>query len=330
MAGNVVVIVEQWRGQISPITYELLALGRELADQSLVPLQAVLMGNNMRDLAGTLGCADSVLYLDHPLLADPLPEVCAEALAGIFAARKAQCILCPMTNITLGLGALLADHLGAPSVRLCKDVRMAANNYEATCLLYGGKIEAIVSVEATPAVFSVRPGARPPHQGRAERHPPTEDVKVSLPQAPPIRLRKYISPQTGDVDITHKDVLVAVGRGIKDRKNVGLAERLAESLDGAVCGSRPTVDYGWLPLSRQVGSSGLTVKPKLYVAVGISGAPEHAQGMRESGLIVAINTDPKAPIFDFAHYGIVADASEFLPLLTAVIESGKKASPQAA
>ena len=111
---------------------------------------------------------------------------------------------------------------------------------------------------------------------------------------------------------------------------MGLAERLAESLDGALCGSRPTVDYGWLSLSRQVGCSGLTVRPKLYVAVGISGAPEHAQGMRESGLIVAINTDPKAPIFDFAHYGIVADAIEFLPVLTAAMQSGKKASPRSA
>ena len=221
MAGNVIVIVQQWRGQISPITYELLALGRELADQSLTPLQAVLMGHNMRDLASTLGCADSVLYLDHPLLADPLPEVCVEALAGIFAGREAQCILCPTTNMTLGMGALLADRLGAPSVSLCKDVRMAANNYEATCLLYGGKIEAVVSVDATPAVFSVWPGARPAHQGRAERHAPTEDVKVSLPQVPSVRLRKYISPQAGDVDIAHKDVLVAVGRGIKDRRKRG-------------------------------------------------------------------------------------------------------------
>ena len=124
-------------------------------------------------------------------------------------------------------------------------------------------------------------------------------------------------------------MLVAVGRGIKYRGNVGLAERLAESLGGALCGSRPTVDYGWLSLSRQVGCSGLTVKPKLYVAVGISGAPEHAQGMRESGLIVAVNTDPKAPIFDVAHYGIVADAIEFLPVLIDVIESGKKASRRA-
>ena len=330
MAGNVFVIVEQWRGRISAITYELLALGRELADQSLAPLQAILLGHNIRDMASTLGSADSVLYLDHPLLADPLPEVSVEALVGALAGRKAQCILCPMTNMTLGMEALLADRLGVPSVSLCKDLRMVANDYEATCLLYGGRIEAVVSLDATPAVFGVWPGARPAYQGRAERHPPIEDVSVSLPETPTVQLRKYIPPPAGDVDITHKDVLVGVGRGVKNRGNVVLAGHLAESLGGALCGSRPAVDYGWLPLSRQVGSSGLTVKPKLYLAVGISGAPEHVESMRDSGLIVAINTDPSAPVFALAHYGIVADAIEFLPVLIDVIESGKKASRCAA
>lgn len=324
MARNVLVVVEQWQGQISEITYELLALGREVADQLLAPLQAVLLGHNVKPIAGTLGTADSVLYLDHPLLAEPLPEVYVEALAGLAGVREARCILCPVTTVGLGMGALLADRLGAPSVSLCKDLRVAADNYEATCLLYGGKIEAVVSVEASPAVFSVRPGARPAHRGRIERRPPFEEVIVSLPEAPPVRLKGYIRLRASDVDITQKDVLVAVGRGIQSRANLALAERLAESLGGAVCGSRPTVDCGWLPLSRQVGCAGLTVKPELYVALGISGAPEHVEGMRDAGLVVAINTDPRAPIFHFAHYGIAADVLEFLPVLTRVLESGKR------
>ena len=326
MAHSILVIVEQWRKEVSEITYELLALGREVADQLLVPLQAVLLGHDVKEMAGTLGSADSVLYLDHPSLAEPLPEVYVEALAGLLVGRKPKCILCPLTNVSLGLGALLADRIGAPSLSLCKDLRVADGNFEATCLLYGGKIEAAVSVDASPAVFSVWPGARPAHHGRIERCPPLEEVTVSLPEAPSVRLKSYIRLQAGDVDITEKDVLVAVGRGIQDWGNLVLAKRLAQSLGGAVCGSRPVIDHGWLPPSRHVGCAGLTVRPKLYIALGISGAPEHVVGMRDSDVIVAVNTDPRAPIFDLAHYGIAADVLEFLPVLTGVIESGKRLS----
>ena len=140
-----------------------------------------------------------------------------------------------------------------------------------------------------------------------------------------MRLKRYIDPETGDVDLTRQDVLVAVGRGIQSRDNLALAEALAKALGGAVAGSRPVIDQGWLPLSRQVGKSGVTVKPKLYVALGISGAPEHIEGMKDSGLIVAINSDARAPIFNVAHYGIVADVVEALPSLTASIAAKRTA-----
>jgi electron transfer flavoprotein alpha subunit len=144
-----------------------------------------------------------------------------------------------------------------------------------------------------------------------------------------VRLKRYIDPEPGDVDLTKQDVLVAVGRGIQSRDNVGLAEELAEALGGAVCGSRPVIDQGWLPLSRQVGKSGLTVKPRLYVALGISGAPEHIEGMKDSATIVAVNSDPHAPIFNVAHYGIVGDVLETLPALTAAVDARKAAKPHA-
>ncbi len=325
MAGTVFVIVEHWRGKVTQISYELLALGREVADQLLAPLQAVLLGHDAKELIAALGIADSVLYLDHPQLKEPVPETYAAALAELIRQRRPRCILCPLTNISLGIEALLAEYLGAPCVSMCKDLRVAARGYEATCLLYGGKIEAVVSVEASPAVFGVRSGARPAYRGRVERRPPVEEVAVSLPDAPPVRLNGYLKPQGGDVDITQQELLVAVGRGIQSPDNLALARNLANSLGAVVCGSRPTVDCGWLPLSRQVGCAGLTVKPKLYLALGISGAPEHVEGMRDSGVIVAVNTDPRAPIFDIAHYGIAVDALEFVPVLTRVVESGKGA-----
>jgi len=125
------------------------------------------------------------------------------------------------------------------------------------------------------------------------------------------------------VDISRAEVLVAVGRGIQSKDNLAVAEELAKELGGAVCGSRPVIDQGWLPLARQVGKSGVSVKAKLYIAAGISGAPEHIEGIRGAETVVAINTDPQAPIFNEAHYGIVGDALDVLPALTEAVRAAK-------
>ncbi|MBM3748614.1 MAG: electron transfer flavoprotein subunit alpha/FixB family protein [Acidobacteria bacterium] len=183
-------------------------------------------------------------------------------------------------------------------------------------------MEARVVPATEPAVFGIWPGARPPEQGRAEVAPPVEDVAVTLPDATPVRLKRYLEPEAGDVDLTQQTALVAVGRGIQSQDNLEVAEELAQALGGAVCGSRPVIDQGWLPLSRQVGKSGLSVKPKLYLALGISGAPEHVEGMRKSELIVAVNRDPAAPIFSVAHFGVAADLFDVVP---ALIEKAKAA-----
>jgi electron transfer flavoprotein alpha subunit len=137
-----------------------------------------------------------------------------------------------------------------------------------------------------------------------------------------MRFKRLITPEGGDVDITREAVLVSVGRGIQSRDNLAVVEALAEALGAAVSASRPIVDQGWLPKTRQVGKSGMTVKPKLYLAVGISGAPEHLEGMRGAGCVVAVNSDPNAPIFGVAHYGVVADLFDVLPALTEKVKAG--------
>jgi electron transfer flavoprotein alpha subunit len=171
-------------------------------------------------------------------------------------------------------------------------------------------------------IVSVYPGAFPAEPGRSDRTPPVEKLAVPV-AAPQVVFQQFVEPETGDVDITKQTVLVAVGRGIQSADNVQLAEELARTLGGAVCASRPVIDQGWLPLSRQVGKSGMSVKPRVYLAFGISGAPEHWDGMQNSECIIAVNTDPKAPIFDGAHYGVVGDAVELLPLLTEKIQARK-------
>ena len=195
--------------------------------------------------------------------------------------------------------------------------------------MYGGKIEAAVEPAGEPGDCGRLARRETGRQGpvgtiACRSRKPRSRWKIRA-----VRLKRYIDPEAGDVDLTKQDVLVAVGRGIQSRDNIALAEELAKALGGAVAGSRPVIDQGWLPLSRQVGKSGLAVKPKLYVALGISGAPEHVEGMKDSALIVAVNSDARAPIFNVAHYGIVGDVLETLPALTEAIEARKTASHHA-
>jgi electron transfer flavoprotein alpha subunit len=178
-----------------------------------------------------------------------------------------------------------------------------------------------VAIVVAPAVLLVAPGAfRPAEQKGAAQ------VEAKGSPAPldvgPVAFEEMILPDTTDVDITQQDVLVGVGRGIQQQGNMEVAEQLAQSLGGALAASRPIVDQGWLPTTRQVGKSGMTVKPKCFIALGISGAPEHVEGMKDSGLIIAVNTDPNAPIFDVAHYGVVADLLDVAPAIADAIKRG--------
>ncbi len=322
MAGNIWIVAEAWRGQVSEITFELLALGREVAGQAGVPLEAVLLGSNARELAQKLGAADTVLYADNAALADPVPENAAAALAQLIKERQPAAVLVPLTNLSVDVGVVLAAQLNVPFLNYCKNLKADGGNLTATCVLYGGKMEATVTASAKPAIIGILPGARSVEQGRSDKAAAITDVAVTL-AAPKVHFKKYLDPETADVDITQKDFLVAVGRGIQTKDNLELAEDLAASLGGAVCGSRPVIDQGWLGLSRQVGKSGMLVKPKLYVMLGISGAPEHVEGMKSSQCIIAVNTDAAAPIFNVAHYGVVGDALEVAPALTEKIKARK-------
>jgi len=329
MTGNVWVLIERWRGQLSEITYEVLALGREVATALGCDLQAVLLGHDVKALAQNLGIADSVLCVDHSALDYPVPEVFAQALAPLIRDKQPQVVLVPLTNLSLGLGSLLAEDLGVGCVNFCKDVRIVNGNLQTRSLLYGGKMEAIANPAQTPAILGILPGVRPPDQGRTATTPPIEQVTIDIQESSRIRWKQYLDPEIGDVDISKEEILVSVGRGLQNRDNVAMAEELAKELGGAVCASRPVIDQGWLPLSRQVGKSGAVVTPKLYIAVGISGAPEHVEGMKNSGLIIAINTDSQAPIFHIAHYGIAADALDLLPALTEAVFSRKEVKSRA-
>ena len=320
---SICVFAEQWRGAIPETSFEALALGRELADKSSLSLEAVLLGDGVRGLAQSLGIADAVLLMEHPALADPLPAVWAEALAQAVRSREVKAVLLPLTNVSLGVGTILAARLEAPVVNFCREVTTDGRKLTARCVMYGGKIEAVIEPVRTTAIFCLWPGARPPERGHREREVRIEPLAFTPTSASKVRFKQYLQPASGDIDITRQDVLVAVGRGVETKENIAVAEDLAAALGGAVCASRPVVDQGWMPLSRQVGKSGMTVKPRLYLALGVSGAPEHLEGMKNSDLIVAVNTDVKAPIFSAAHYGIIGNAVDVAAALGRAVKAQK-------
>jgi len=323
MTANIWIAAESRKGSISEATFEVLALGRELADALGVQLEAVLLGHGERESASALGKADRVLYVDHPSLADAIGEQVSRAWAALWEQRGPAIVLAPITNLSWDLLGLLPGCLGVPLVNLCREVTVTGGALETRSILYGGKMAVAVSVGSGPVVIAVLPGVRSAEAGRSQAPAAVEEVALDLGADSGIRLQGYDEPEAGDVDITQLDALVAVGRGISSEANIEVAEDLAAALGGAVCGSRPIIDQGWLPLVRQVGKSGVTVKPRLYVAAGVSGAPEHVEGMKDSELIIAVNTDVGAPIFSVAHFGVVDDATDVLEALAEAIKARK-------
>ena len=308
MSDEILVIVEQLQGKVTDATREALGAARSVADGASVV--AVLCGAANSALAAELA-ADRVLHVADPRLDAYSPDAYESAIAAIVSARSPRLVVIPNTTMGMDLAAGLAARIGLPLAAYCVGLRREGGAIVASCQIYGGKVLAEVALDG-PAVVSTVPGSFAAASGGGGAVETASGGEVSTR----LRLVDYAVAPSADVDITKESVLVSVGRGLGGPENLELAEDLARALGGVVSASRPVTASGWLPKGRQVGKSGLTVKPKLYLAVGISGAPEHLQGMKDSELIVAINTDASAPIFDVAQYGAVADVLEVLPAIT--------------
>ncbi len=309
--GNVLVVVEHLNGKTADISFELLGKGRELAAALGGQLHALVIGGS----ADGLGQADHVWLAGNGAHAQYTPESHEAALVAAIEAHSPQVTLVGNTTMGMDLAAGASAATGLPLVAYCSGLRVEGSRLIATSQIYGGKVLAEVTPGDGACIVTVLAGAFPAEAGRSERAP------VSAPTAAPagegrVRFKKLIEPEAADVDITRSDIVVSVGRGIQSADNIELAESLADALGGVLAASRPVTDAGWLPKSRQVGKSGLRVKPKLYLALGISGAPEHLEGMKDSALIIAVNQDAGAPIFDVAHYGVAGDLFEIVPALT--------------
>ncbi|MCY0899102.1 MAG: electron transfer flavoprotein subunit alpha/FixB family protein [Firmicutes bacterium] len=309
--GHILVVAELENGRVSDPSRELITKARELGEQVNRPVAVAGFGPAAADALQNLDADDAYVVKDD-LLAEYHPELAEAALLNILQ-NPTDLVLVPNTTMGMDLGASVAARRNWSMVAYCTDLAIDGETVVARSQVYGGKLAAEVEVPLTGAVVTVIPGSWP-SDGR--RGSPTMH-EVSAPSALNMTRRRVIEADAGnDVDITRADILVSVGRGIQDPDNLELAEELAAALGGMVSCSRPVVDAGWLPRSRQVGKSGKTVKPKVYLALGISGAPEHLQGMKDADLIIAVNSDANAPIFDVAHYGATADMLELMPILT--------------
>lgn len=325
MTNDVLVYVEHLQGKIADVSFELLGKGRELADALGGKLEAVLIGSQCGGLAEQLGKADKVLCVADMRLADYNPTSFKHALASVVKDTAPRIILIGNTSMGMELAAGVSAETGIPLIAYARGISVDEGmRVVATAMVYGGKLFAEAEPEGDQVIISVLAGSFDAEKGRGEGPAALEEVKapLSINGGAGVHFKQLIAPEAADVDITKQEILVSVGRGIQSADNLEVVEELANALGGALSSSRPIVDNGWLPKSRQVGKSGVTVKPKLYFAVGISGAPEHLEGMKDAGTIIAINTDANAPIFEVADYGIVADLFDVVPAITEKIKSG--------
>ena len=319
MNQDIFVTIEHLRGKVSEISYVMLAAAHDLAKTTGGNVVAILLGQSAQGLASDFN-ADKVLYAEHQLLAEFTPEAYQKVLSALIGEQKPRAVLFGHTTIGMDTVGGISAQLGLP---LVSSVRAVTPDGKLISQICGGKIMAECDLPEPTALITLVPGGFKPEQGQSAKTPPITSIPVPDLGGLRIKLTQYFEPQTGDVDISKEPLLIAVGRGIQTQDNISLADELAEAIGGVVCASRPVVDQGWLPTSRLVGKSGSTVKPKVYLAIGISGAPEHVEAITGSDVIIAINTDPAAPIFNIAKYGTTADLFDLVPVLTEQIRNAK-------
>jgi electron transfer flavoprotein alpha subunit len=322
MSQEIFVLIEHVKGKVADISYMALAQAQALASALTCKVTAVLLGNNVSELASDLA-ADKVLVYDHPALQDFTWDAYLQVLTQIIRSESPVLFLFGETTIGADICAGLSARFASQDVVMvgyCTSLRIESGVLKYTSPVYGGKLLAEGEIHqadhpGTTVLVTLQPGNFKADQGRNSHLPEVTRMEVPPINDMRVRLRKYIEPAGGDVDITKEELLVAVGRGVQNKDNLELVHDLADAMGAVVVASRPVTDQNWLPISRLVGKSGNSVKPKLYLALGISGAPEHSESLAGAEMIVAVNTDPDAPIFNIAQYGTTVDMLDLLPVL---------------
>jgi electron transfer flavoprotein alpha subunit len=326
---KVLVITEQRQGKWNNTSYETLAAAQQIAGETGSAVSAVVLGKgvaNFADEAAAKNVAE-VLLVEHDLLENYTPDGFCVALSQVIQSAKPDLVLFPHTYQVRDFAPKLAAMLGKGMIADCVGFHKEGDKLVFVRQMFQGKTAADVTFQgATPWFASFQSGAvradlLTAHPGgKAPVNKVTVELKPEQIRTKPLELFKEAKSA---VDLTQAPVIVSIGRGIKAPENIPQAEALAKAIGGEMAASRPICDEGWLPMERQIGSSGQTVAPKLYLALGISGAIQHVVGMKGARTIVAINKDQNAPIFEIADYGIVGDIFEIMPALTAALEKAK-------
>jgi len=330
-ASGVWVFCEQKRGVLQSVSYELLGKGRELADKRKTKLCALLLGHEVEKKAPELITrgADTVYVVDHPQLKNYLDEPYTAVLVRLIKKYRPEIVLCGATSIGRSLISRVAVKVGTGLTADCTglDIDPKEEILLQTRPAFGGNIMAtIITPRHRPQMATVRHKVMkeavpdPKRRGEVIKEIFEDDVYASR-----TRLLDIIEEVSATVNIAEADIIVSGGRGMKGPENFPVLEELAQTLNGAVGASRAAVDSGWIPYSHQVGQTGKTVCPKVYIACGISGQIQHLVGMQSSKAIIAINSDPHAPIFQIATLGIVGDLFQVVPLLTKKLKEKLKA-----
>ena len=323
---KILVITEQREGKWNPVSFETLAAAQQMAAaQPASRVAGAVIGKGVRALADELAANQlaEVLLVEHNLLEQYTPDGFTIALRQAITQSQPDLVLFPHTYQVRDYAPKLAASLGKGMIGDCIGYRAEKDRVVFVRQMFQGKTAADVSFTGAPPWFaSFQAGAfRGDQVARGAAPAPVTKVTVDLKpeqiRTTPLELFREARQA---VDLTQAPILVAVGRGIKAPENIPMAEKLAKLLGGELAASRPICDEGWLPMDRQIGSSGQTVAPKLYLALGISGAIQHVVGMKGSRTIAAINKDKNAPIFEVADYGIVGDIFELIPALTELLE----------
>jgi electron transfer flavoprotein alpha subunit len=326
---KILVIAEQRQGKWNNTSFETLVAAQQIAAATAGTIAAVVIGKGVATLADELANKNvaEVLLVEHDLLDNYTADGYCSALAQVVESAKPDLVLFPHTYQVRDFAPKLAAMLGKGMVGDCTGFRKEADKLVFVRQMFQGKSAADVSlIGAAPWFASFQSGAF--RTDLLQAHPggkaPVNSAKVEL-KAADIRTKplELFKEAKASVDLTQAPLIVAVGRGIKAPENIAQAEAVAKALGGEIAASRPICDEGWLPMERQIGSSGQTVAPKLYLALGISGAIQHVVGMKGARTIVAINKDQNAPIFEIADYGIVADIFEVMPALTEELQKAK-------
>jgi electron transfer flavoprotein alpha subunit len=327
MSEKILVIVEQREGKLNRASWETLVAGQSIAAETGWPLEAAVIGSGVASIASEIAAKKvaKVYNLESPALNPYTPDAFSAGLKQFLSSNQPKLVLMPHTYQVRDFIPKLATAMERTVISDCVGYRKDGEKLLFTRQMFQGKFAADVSFSCdAPWFVTFQNGAFRGDKVEAGASPaPVETVSLEIP-AGTVRSRpqEIFKEAKQAVDLTQAEIIVSVGRGIKEQKNIELAKQLADALGGEIAASRPICDSGWLPMDRQIGSSGQTVAPKLYLALGISGAIQHIVGMKGARAVIAINKDHEAPIFEIADVAVVGNLFDIVPPL---IEEVKKA-----